>query len=231
VAGDRRARTDRRRRCNCAYRARVWGLSAVSEIRQLHLDAIASARRTIFAENQYFTSRLITDAFARRLREDNAPEIAVLSPFKQSGWLEISTMGVLRGRIHRRLRAADTNCRYRLYYPTLPWLDAKGECLNIHSKVFIVDDEFLMIGSANLADRSMGTDTECNVALERAGMSGSARRLPDCANVSSASTSTGVPPRSLIPSLAREPARDDRRARPRWTPRAEVDRARARPLA
>jgi len=142
---------------------------AVSEIRQLHLDAIASARRTIFAENQYFTSRLITDAFARRLREDNAPEIAVLSPFKQSGWLEISTMGVLRGRIHRRLRAADTNCRYRLYYPTLPWLDAKGECLNIHSKVFIVDDEFLMIGSANLADRSMGTDTECNVALETRG--------------------------------------------------------------
>jgi phosphatidylserine/phosphatidylglycerophosphate/cardiolipin synthase-like enzyme/uncharacterized membrane protein YdjX (TVP38/TMEM64 family) len=145
------------------------GYPAVSEIRQLHLDAIASARRTIFAENQYFTSRLITDAFAQRLRENDAPEIAVLSPFKQSGWLEISTMGVLRGRIHRRLRAADANGRYRLYYPTLPWLDAKGQCLNIHSKVFIVDDEFLMIGSANLADRSMGTDTECNLALEARG--------------------------------------------------------------
>jgi len=145
------------------------GYPAVSEIRQLHLDAIASARRTIFAENQYFTSSLITDAFARRLREDGAPEIAVLSPFKQSGWLEISTMGVLRGRIHRRLRAADANYRYRLYYPTLPWLEAKGECLNIHSKVFIVDDELLMIGSANLADRSMGTDTECNLALETRG--------------------------------------------------------------
>ena len=145
------------------------GHPAVSEIRQLHLDAIASARRVIFAENQYFTSRLITDAFSRRLRETNAPEIAVLSPFKQSGWLEISTMGVLRGRIHRRLRAADADFRYRLYYPTLPWLDAKGQCLNIHSKVFIVDDELLMIGSANLADRSMGTDTECNLALEARG--------------------------------------------------------------
>jgi phosphatidylserine/phosphatidylglycerophosphate/cardiolipin synthase-like enzyme/uncharacterized membrane protein YdjX (TVP38/TMEM64 family) len=145
------------------------GYPAVSEIRQLHLDAIASARRTIFAENQYFTSSLITDAFARRLRETDAPEIAVLSPFKQSGWLEISTMGVLRGRIHRRLRAADPDFRYRLYYPTLPWLDARGECLNIHSKVFIVDDELLMIGSANLADRSMGTDTECNLALEAKG--------------------------------------------------------------
>jgi phospholipase D1/2 len=118
----------------------------VSEIRQLHLDAISSARRTIFAENQYFTSRLITDAFSERLRKDDDLEIAVLSPFKQSGWLEISTMGVLRGRNHRRLREADPKGRYKLYYPTLPWLDAKGECLNIHSKVFVVDDELLMIG-------------------------------------------------------------------------------------
>jgi phosphatidylserine/phosphatidylglycerophosphate/cardiolipin synthase-like enzyme/uncharacterized membrane protein YdjX (TVP38/TMEM64 family) len=148
---------------------RFNGYPEVGEVRQLHLDAIASARRTIFAENQYFTSRLITDAFEQRLREDDAPEIVVLSPFKQSGWLEISTMGVLRGRIHRRLRGADAKCRYRLYYPTLPWLDAKGECLNIHSKVLVADDQFLMIGSANLADRSMGTDTECNLALEARG--------------------------------------------------------------
>jgi phosphatidylserine/phosphatidylglycerophosphate/cardiolipin synthase-like enzyme/uncharacterized membrane protein YdjX (TVP38/TMEM64 family) len=148
------------------------GYPEVSEIRQLHLDAIASARRTIFAENQYFTSRLITDAFSQRLREPDAPEIAVLSPFKQSGWLEISTMGVLRGRNHQRLRAADANNRYRLYYPTLPWLDAKGECLNIHSKVLAIDDELLTIGSANLADRSMGTDTECNLAIEARGAPG-----------------------------------------------------------
>ncbi len=79
------------------------GYPAVGEIRQLHLDAIAGARRRIFAENQYFTSRLISDAFARRLREDDAPEIAVISPFTQSGWLEISTMGVLRGRNHRTI--------------------------------------------------------------------------------------------------------------------------------
>jgi uncharacterized membrane protein YdjX (TVP38/TMEM64 family) len=130
---------------------------------------IAGARRAIFAENQYFTSRLISDAFAQRLREDDAPEIAVISPFTQSGWLEISTMGVLRGRIHRSLREADRHGRYRLYYPTLPWLDAEGNCLNVHSKVLIADDELLMIGSANLADRSMGTDTECNLALEARG--------------------------------------------------------------
>ena len=142
---------------------------AVSEIRHLYLDAIAGAQRHIFAENQYFTSRTIATAFAQRLRERDAPEIAVLSPFTQSGWLEISTMGVLRGRNHRALRAADRYGRYRLYCPMLPWLDHRAGCLNVHSKLLIVDDELLMIGSANLADRSLGIDTECNLAIEARG--------------------------------------------------------------
>jgi len=197
------------------------GYPEVAEIRQLHLDAIASARRTIFAENQYFTSRLITDAFSERLREPDAPEIAVLSPFKQSGWLEISTMGVLRGRNHRRLRDADPKNRYRLYYPTLPWLDAKGECLNIHSKVFVVDDELLMIGSANLADRSMGTDTECNLAIE-------ARGRPEIAKAIA-----GLRERLLAEHLDRSPAEVEdalRRTRSLHQAIAELHREGARSL-
>ena len=145
------------------------GDAGVSEIRALHVDAIARARSRIFAENQYFTSRTITEAFAKRLERDDAPEIAVLSPYTQSGWLEISTMGVLRARIHRALRAADRHARYRLYYPTLRWLDHSNGCLNVHSKVLVVDDELLTIGSANLSERSLAIDTECNLAIEARG--------------------------------------------------------------
>src|SRR4029078_9852342 len=36
----------------------------------------------------------------------------------------------------------------------------------VHSKVMIVDDKFLRIGSANLNNRSMGADTECDLAIE-----------------------------------------------------------------
>jgi phosphatidylserine/phosphatidylglycerophosphate/cardiolipin synthase-like enzyme/membrane protein YqaA with SNARE-associated domain len=144
------------------------GRGPVQEIRALTLDAIAAARHSIFAENQYFTSRTVADAFARSLAEERGPEIAVVSPYMQSGWLEISTMGVLRGRIHRTLHAADVGSRYRLYYPVLPWLAGQG-CLNVHSKVLVVDDAFVTIGSANLSDRSLGLDTECNLALESRG--------------------------------------------------------------
>ena len=36
----------------------------------------------------------------------------------------------------------------------------------VHSKVMIVDDRLLRVGSANLNNRSMGTDTECDLAIE-----------------------------------------------------------------
>jgi len=145
------------------------GHAGIFEVRALHLDAIDAARRHLFAENQYFTSGTIADAFARRLQAPDAPEIAVLSAYTQCGWLEISTMGVLRSRIHRQLRAADVHDRYRLYCPMLPWLDRHDGCLNVHSKVMTVDDSLLMVGSANLSDRSLGIDTECNLAIESRG--------------------------------------------------------------
>jgi phospholipase D1/2 len=170
------------------------GRPAVHEIRQLHLDAIAGAHRHIFAENQYFTSRTIAEAFAHRLREAGAPEIALISPYMQSGWLEVTTMGVLRARNHRELRAADRDERYRMYCPSLDGPRCADPCLNIHSKVMTVDDDLLIIGSANLADRSLGTDTECNLALE-------SRGEPELRRVIS-----GLRERLLAEHLARTPS-------------------------
>lgn len=140
----------------------------VFEVRDLHLDAIAAAKSSIFAENQYFTSTTIAAALASTLQREDGPDIAILSPSTQSGWLETSTMGVLRARIHADLIRADRHQRYRVY---CPWLDGGGQasCLNVHSKVLIIDDELLTLGSANLSGRSMGLDTECNLAIEAKG--------------------------------------------------------------
>jgi phosphatidylserine/phosphatidylglycerophosphate/cardiolipin synthase-like enzyme/uncharacterized membrane protein YdjX (TVP38/TMEM64 family) len=145
------------------------GEPGVGELRQLHLDAIAAARRDIFAENQYFTSVTIAKAFRERLGEPEGPDIAVVSPGTQSGWLECNTMGVLRARLHRDLKAVDRYGRYRLWCPKLPWLSDDDGCLNVHSKVLVVDDRFAMVGSANLSDRSMGLDTELGRAIEASG--------------------------------------------------------------
>ena len=143
------------------------GQAGVYEIRQLYLDAIASARSHLFFENQYFTSGLLAGALAQRLSEPEGPEVLIISPKKQSGWLEEVTMGVLRARLHARLRRADLYRRYQMMSPLLDTFD-EG-LLNVHSKVFSADDRLFCIGSANLSNRSMACDTECNLCIEAVG--------------------------------------------------------------
>jgi len=136
----------------------------VREVERLYLNAIASAQHTIYMENQYFTARCLVDALAARLSEDDGPEVVLVLPQKTGGWLEQVTMDVLRGRILERLTAADRHDRLRVYYPFQPGLG--NDCISVHAKLMIVDDRFLRIGSSNASNRSMGLDTECDLAIE-----------------------------------------------------------------
>lgn len=143
------------------------GNPEIREVEALYLDAIAAARRSIYIEAQYFTSTAIGNAMARRLAESDGPEVLLILPRDGAGWLERSTMTVLRARLLRRLRAADRFGRLRVYYPAVPRLG--DGCINVHSKVLAVDDTLVRIGSSNISNRSMGLDTECDLAIEAAG--------------------------------------------------------------
>jgi phosphatidylserine/phosphatidylglycerophosphate/cardiolipin synthase-like enzyme/uncharacterized membrane protein YdjX (TVP38/TMEM64 family) len=139
----------------------------VREVERLYLDSIAAARRSLYIENQYFTSPVVADALAARLEEPDGPDVVYIGPLRCSGWLEEITMGVLRGRLLRRLAAADRHGRFRAY-----WVAAAGDAsvpVVVHSKVMVVDERLARIGSANLSSRSMGLDSECDVAVEACG--------------------------------------------------------------
>lgn len=140
------------------------GRPAVQQIRTQYLDAIARARRSIYIENQYFTSGTIGAALSESLEREDGPDIAIVAPRNQSGWLQEVTMGVLRARLHKLLKSADRHGRYRLLCPTVPNLG--DQIVNVHSKLMIVDDELLIVGSANLNNRSMVLDSECNVSID-----------------------------------------------------------------
>lgn len=142
--------------------------NGVGEIRHLYVDAIDNAKRMLYLENQYFSSSVVGEALAQRLGASNAPEVVVVSRLTEEGWLETETMGALRARLHRRLQRAARPDHYRLLYPHVPGL-AAGALLNVHSKVLIMDDELASVGSANFNNRSMGFDTECNIAIEARG--------------------------------------------------------------
>ncbi len=140
------------------------GRNAVEEVKQLYVDAIASARRHIYIENQYLTAHCLQEALTERLAQADGPEVVLVLPEKTGGWLEQVTMDVVRGRIVERLREADRHDHLRIYYPYQPGLG--DACISVHAKLLIVDDRLLRIGSSNASNRSMGLDTECDLAIE-----------------------------------------------------------------
>jgi phosphatidylserine/phosphatidylglycerophosphate/cardiolipin synthase-like enzyme/uncharacterized membrane protein YdjX (TVP38/TMEM64 family) len=141
---------------------------AIREVERLYLDMIASAQRHIYIENQYFTAPRIAAALEQRLAEPDGPEVVLVLRLLSHGWLEEHTMHVLRTRLIQRLRQADRHGRFQVYYPHIPGLP-ESNCLDVHSKAMVVDDQSLRIGSANLCNRSMGMDTECDVLIEARG--------------------------------------------------------------
>lgn len=138
--------------------------SEVREVERLYLDSIGAARRFIYVENQYFTAHAIGEALIRRLEEDNGPEVIVVMPAQTGGWLEQHTMDVLRGRMLRRLRDADRHQRLRVYFARIS--EKENVSLMVHAKIMIVDDAFVRVGSSNISNRSMGLDSECDLAIE-----------------------------------------------------------------
>ena len=148
--------------------SRTDPLTSRREVEQLHLDLIATAREFLYIENQYLTSILITDALRQRLLEIDGPEIIMVLPLNNHGWLEDHTVEALRFRQVRRLREADRFGRLRICYPTVRALktDDEDESIVVHSKILVADDRLFRVGSSNLTDRSMRLDTECDLTIE-----------------------------------------------------------------
>lgn len=133
---------------------------------RLACDAVDEARRHIYIETQYLASAPLTRRLAARLKQAEGPEVVILVTRHMRGIFEQATMGFGRDRAIRRLRRADAHNRLRIAYPVVPD-GAGGECeIMIHSKVMVVDDGFVRVGSSNLNNRSAGFDTECDLAIE-----------------------------------------------------------------
>lgn len=138
----------------------------VDEVERLFLDMIDRAERTIYIENQYLTSVKMAERLAQRLRDKPELEALIVTPKRPDSWLEVHSMVMGRIRFTRILEEAAPG-RVRLMYPEVSDGERHAATM-IHSKVMVVDDSLLRIGSANLNNRSMGTDTECDLSIEAA---------------------------------------------------------------
>ncbi len=125
------------------------------------LDCIRRAKRSIYIENQYLSAQVVVEALAARLKEPAGPEIVLVLPRRSSSWLARKSMDMLREVMMQRLESADHADRLRIRYPAVDDRD-----IYVHAKVLIADDDLCLLGSANLANRSMGLDTELGIVLD-----------------------------------------------------------------
>lgn len=137
----------------------------IRECEALFLDSVERAERTILIENQYLTATRFAERLGRRMRENPKLEVVIIAPRISHSWLEGQTMRAGLGRFMRPLGDPELRDRVALLSPRV---EAGGQAsdIMIHSKIMVVDDVLLRVGSANLNNRSFGLDSECDLAFE-----------------------------------------------------------------
>jgi phosphatidylserine/phosphatidylglycerophosphate/cardiolipin synthase-like enzyme len=142
----------------------------VREVEHLFEDAIGTAERLIYIETQYLSSRRIREALVQRMRAPGRPrpEIVIVVNQQAEALKEELAVGLRQARNLEVLRdvAAQTGCPLGCYFSRCDGAHEQFRETYIHSKVMIVDDRFLTVGSANVTNRSMGLDSELHVTWE-----------------------------------------------------------------
>jgi phosphatidylserine/phosphatidylglycerophosphate/cardiolipin synthase-like enzyme len=146
-------------------------------IHHVYIEAIRKAERLIYIETQYLWSPEIMEALIEAIarRRDHDFRIVIVLPAR-------ATSGKWDNDRHvEKLRKADGGRGIAEAYS----LYASGPCNGVqpfryrptyvHAKVAIFDDEWLTIGSANLNDRGLVTDSEINVVALDPGLAQSFR--------------------------------------------------------
>ena len=170
----------------------------VAEIRKLNQDLLLAATRSIYIESQYFAVPEIAEILAWHLGRHDGPEVVLVVNVESNGMLEQYVMANNRDRMFALLRHADKYGRLRTYHPVA---GLEPECqIKTHSKLMIVDDRYLRVGSSNFNSRSLGLDTECDMALE--GSTHEARKAIAQTQALLMGEHLGVPPAKFAATLA-----------------------------
>lgn len=140
-------------------------LVEVQEVHQMYLDLFALAKKFIYIENQYFSSKEMALALNAALKKNPSLQALLISSYDPQGIFESEGMWANRIDFKRIAEQGGVQDRVRIVSSGILF---KGQMhyKRIHSKIFIVDDLYCVVGSANLANRSMDLDTECDVILE-----------------------------------------------------------------
>ncbi|TNE87088.1 MAG: hypothetical protein EP330_19135 [Deltaproteobacteria bacterium] len=135
------------------------------------LNAVDQAEQYVFIEDQYFRMPMVVDALLARMAEaPNLEVVVIVRPVSE--WTDTGcewtyrTLNDLEGAYPSRfhpyyLRSFDVVEVFALFEET----EARFADHDIHSKLLIVDDLFLSVGSANKNNRGLVYEGEMNLAV------------------------------------------------------------------
>jgi phospholipase D1/2 len=143
---------------------------ACFEIEELLIRAVDRAEYFIYAENQYFTSKAFVKALIGRMGDGQRSKLDVVFVLPEGGHSKKEEL-VLGSRQRLMLWLVQELARtqghqLRVFKSCSVADDGERIATYIHSKVAIVDERFVTIGSANLMNRSMRVDHELNVSVD-----------------------------------------------------------------
>lgn len=164
-------------------------------IAETWFNAIANAEHYIYVEDQYWRIPLLVDAISKRMREvPDLKLIVITKPVDE--WLDPGCEWTYR--THQQLLNEFGTSRYRTYQLrtfdyVVTWgideTESRFLDIDTHSKMLIVDDEFMSVGSCNKNNRGIIYEGELNAAILDAEWVGGQRRqilesiLPDDVSV------------------------------------------------
>jgi len=131
------------------------------DIWQGYFRLIGCATRFIFMENQYFFEPKLADAIVKQAEAQPALIVIIVVSFETDDPTNPYTQHgrALQNEFFTRLFAGIPPARLRVY-------TMLGRL--VHSKLVLVDDQLLTVGSANANPRGFFMDSELNVVLDDA---------------------------------------------------------------
>jgi phosphatidylserine/phosphatidylglycerophosphate/cardiolipin synthase-like enzyme len=132
-------------------------------ILEAYVRALRSAHRLIYIENQFLWSPEIVEILARKLADPPSEEfrIVTLLPVRANNGADVT-----RGQAGELTRVDGDAGRFVACSIYARHESADPTPVYVHSKVCIVDDRWLTLGSANLNERSLFNDSEVNVCCD-----------------------------------------------------------------
>jgi phosphatidylserine/phosphatidylglycerophosphate/cardiolipin synthase-like enzyme len=133
--------------------------------------ALRSARELIYIENQFLWAPEIVSILGDKLRNPPTPRfrVVVLLPAKANNGAE-DTRGQVGRLIDADAEGDDTKRFLAATIRALPQTHHRDDPVYVHAKVCVVDDRYLIVGSANLNAHSLFNDTEMCVVTDDAAL-------------------------------------------------------------